>query len=294
MKILLILLALLKILAILLLVLAIIFIIVLTLILLIPIKYNIDAQKSIRLYANIEIKWLIKTIYFRYKINTECKRVILKVFGKTIYKDKTSFEDNEDDEIEEKDETEDLYDISGNQKVLKDTDDYSKHHDRDEKEIKCSQKEEKIDKQIEDILKDESKKVEDIAEEEIEENSIIEKIKYLWNYPDRQQIVDASIKLIKKIIKILFPKKVELDMEVGCDNPATTGYILALSSILTLYFGDNIKVYGNFETSVLNGKFKAEGKFTLFCVLWALLVFIFIKPIRKIIWNYLKNRRKEE
>lgn len=293
MNILLILLALLKILAILLLVLATIFIIVLTLILLIPIKYNIDAQKSIRLYANIEVKWLIRTVYFRYKINTDYKKVILKVFGKTIYKDKTSFEE---DEIEEKDETKDLHDISDNQlqEVLKDIDDYSTHHYKDEKEIKYSQKEKKIDKQIEDILKDESKKVEDITEEEIKENSVIEKIKYLWNYPDREEIVNASIKLIKKIIKILFPTRVELDMEVGCDNPATTGYILALSSILTLYFGDNIKVYGNFETSVLNGKFKAEGKFTLFSIVWALLIFIFIKPIRKIIWNYLKNRRKEE
>lgn len=291
MKILLILLALLKILAILLLVLAIIFIIVLTLILLIPIKYNIDAQKGIRLYANIEVKWLIKTVYFRYKINTECKRVILKVLGKTIYKDKTSFED---DETEEKDETENLHDILDIQENLKDTDNYFSQNEKAEKEIKYSQKEKKIDKQTEDILKDESKKVENIVEEEIKENSIIEKIKYLWNYPSRQQIVDASIKLIKKIIKTLFPKKLELDMEVGCDNPATTGYILALSSILTLYFGDNIKIYGNFKTSVLNGNFKAEGKFTFFSIIWALLVFIFVKPIRKIIWNYLKNRRKEE
>lgn len=291
MKILLILLALLKILAILLLVLAIIFIIVLTLILLIPIKYNIDAQKGIRLYANIEVKWLIKTVYFRYKINTECKRVILKVLGKTIYKDKTSFED---DETEEKDETENLHDVPDIQENLKDIDNYFSQNEKAEKEIKYSQKEKKIDKQTEDILKDESKKVENIVEEEIKENSIIEKIKYLWNYPGRQQIVDASIKLIKKIIKTLFPKKLELDMEVGCDNPATTGYILALSSILTLYFGDNIKIYGNFKTSVLNGNFKAEGKFTFFSITWALLVFIFVRPIRKIIWNYLKNRRKEE
>ncbi len=284
MKILLILLTLLKILAIILLVLVAILIIALALLLFVPIKYNISAEKSTRLYANLEIKWFIKAIYFRYKISNKCKKVIFKVFGKTIYKNKKDTEEKIKREEEIQEETK--------EDIKKET------HTKETKESKIdnikAEKERKVTKQVETIIKDEKDKAEDIVTEEIKEDSVIQKLKNLWNYPDRKEIVDTSIKLIKRIFETLFPQKLDVNLEVGFDNPAITGYILALSSILTLYFGNTINVYGNFEKSTLNGKLDAEGKFRLYRIVWALLAFIITKPIRKIIWNYLKNRRKEE
>lgn len=284
MKILLILLTLLKILAIILLVLVAILTIALALLLFVPIKYNISAEKSTRLYANLEIKWFIKAIYFRYKISNKCKKVILKVFGKTIYKNKKDTEEKIKREEEIQEETKE--DIK------------KENHIKETKESKIdnikAEKEREVTKQVETIIKNEKDKAEDIVTEEIKEDSVIQRLKNLWNYPDRKEIVDTSIKLIKRILKTLFPQKLDVNLEVGFDNPAITGYILALSSILTLYFGNTINVYGNFEKNTLNGKLDAECKFRLYRIVWALLAFIITKPIRKIIWNYLKNRRKEE
>lgn len=294
MRILLILLALLKILAIILLILVLTIIVVVALLLLIPIKYNINAEKSIRLYANLEIKWFIKAIYFRYKISSNCKRVIFKIFGKTVYKNKKIFEDesqSEESKTEEKIKDKNVQDFS--EAEIKHNEDIEVNkYINEEKEIQY--KEEKVSRQAKDIIEDELEKVEDVAVEEIEEDSVIKKLINLWNYPDRKEIVSSLIKLTKRSLKILFPQKLNIDAEIGCDNPAVTGYVLALSSILVLYFGNNISVYGNFEKSVLNGEFQAEGKFSLFKIVWALLAFIITKPIRKIIWNYLRNRRKEE
>lgn len=298
MKILAFLLATLKVLGILLLCAILILSVILAIVLLVPIKYSIKAEKSTRLYANLEITWFKKIIYFRYKISNRCKKVVFKVFRKYIIKNREVFGNDVENDSK----------IDSNDEYFPDTSlsDIDIDHYDTESEIQTSkikpdiesssnhktQKEKQIDLKLENIVEDESEKLEEEIEQDIEEHSIIDKLKIAWNYDDRKQIVELSIKLIKRILKIIFPQNLKVDIEFGSDNPATTGYVLAMSSILTLYFGNTVKITGNFDRPVLNGKLDIDGKFNLGKIVFAILRYMAKRPIRKLIFKYLKNRKK--
>ena len=138
--------------------------------------------------------------------------------------------------------------------------------------------------------------MEEAKEESLEEQeeNIIKRALNLWNHEFRKPIQTLLIKLIKRLIRALLPKSLEMDIEYGSDDPADTGFALAWTSILTLYFGDNIRVRGNFQEKVLNGIADVKGRFNLWDILYPLAAFALAKPIRGIIWNYIKNRKKED
>lgn len=282
------LLILLKIIGIALLCILLVFIFILVLALLIRVKYNIIAEKSDKLYADIEVTWFIKFVYFRFKISDKEKRIIFKVLWKYLYKDKETFKTTTKKDSEKSEE---------HPKVERSV---SKTRDNNITELEVKTPNEKteivnkktkiVDQEIKKLAKDEEKKIEEELKKDVEEYSIIDKIKQVWNYPNRKEIQDLTIKLIKKLCKALMPKELNLDIEIGSSDPSITGYVLAVSSILVLYFGNDINVRGNFHKRVLNGKIKTKGYFTLGQIVLALLIFAFAKPIRKIIWKYLKTK----
>lgn len=299
------LLTLLKIIGIVLLVVILFFIVVITLILTIPIKYNFRAEKTDKLYANLELTWFFKIIYFRYKINNKCKMVLLKIFGKTFYRDREIFNNSISQEynVEETEFTKEppLEETALNkEQVLERTEiDYPKEPEKNTKEKikktkvqKAKKQEQKINKDLEEGIEDIAKALENDAEEVVEENNIISKLDEYWNYPDREQIIKLSIKLMKRLIKTVLPKQLNLDLVIGTGDPALTGYILAWSSILVLLFGNDINILGNFERPALDGKVRIKGFIRIGKIFWNLLLFVISKPIRKLIWQYLKNRRK--
>lgn len=307
---------LLKLLGVVLLTLVVIFIILILIILLVPIKYRFNGEKSTRLYANLEITWFLKLVYFRYKISDTCKMSILKIFGKPFYKNRTVFETTNnttpsqeapehDKPLETQPEIEpkkDLTQTLDNKTQSKETKQPQVNQEnlKPENETKLSEinkaeeKEIKVDKEIEQEVKEKAEEIEDEIEEEIEEKPVIKKLEELLNYPDRDKIINLTLKLIHNLCKVLKPQKVQANIVVGTDDPALTGFILAWSSILTLYFGNNFKVEGNFDRVALDGKLAIMGKFKIGSILHYLLSYVLKRPIRIIIWRYLKNRRKED
>lgn len=289
------LLALLKIFGTILLFIVLVFIIILLLVLMIPVKYNIEAEKSDKFYADIQATWFLKIIYFRYRISDKGKRTIINIFGRTFYKDKEVFKsEKEKADKYETDKPVEKYDTVKNSSDNYNNETIVQPKVKIEQPIKKSFTQKRKEKKINKEIKKELEKEEEKFGEEVEKYSIIEKIKGILNHPDRKYIEHSSVKLIKRILKAIFPKELKLDIEYGSSDPAKTGYMLAISSILVLYFGNNIKVQGNFQEKVLNGKVKAKGIFTIGYIIWALIVFAISKPIRKIIWKYLKNRKKDK
>ncbi len=293
MKILGFLLTLLKILGIVLLWVIVALIIVLAIVLLVKIKYGIVAEKSNKLYVDLEVTWFFKIVYFRYRISDKSKKVILKIFGRPFYKDKEDFTSKEEKPKEEKssldneEEEINIKDKPKEKEVIYKPEEITYKH-------KPETKEEKINEEAKEIVRDEVEKIKEEVEEDIKKYSVIDKIKDVWNYPDREDIQNLSIGLIKKLFKTLFPKILKVDIEFGSDNPAQTGYVIAISSILVLYFGNDIKVKGNFKRKVLKGKLEAKGSFSIFKILSTLLRFALRKSIRKLIWKYIKHRKEEK
>lgn len=297
------LLMLLKIIGIVLLCILLVFTLILALILLIRIKYNIASEKSDKLYADIEATWFLKFVYFRFRISDKEKKVIFKVLWKYLYKDKQTFKTNTEQKPEKSEEypkVERSTPKTNSEKKDNNKLEFEEQKEpslkertkivNEEKELSPKEKTEIVNEEIKKLAKDEEKKLEEELEKDIKEYSVIDKIKRVWDYPDRKEIQDLILKLIKRLFKVFIPEQLNLDIEIGLEDPSITGYVLAISSILVLYFGNNINVRGNFHQEVFNGKLKVKGYFTLGQIIWALLRFTLAKPIRKMIWKYLKTK----
>lgn len=77
----------------------------------------------------------------------------------------------------------------------------------------------------------------------------------------------------KLLIGKLLPKKIRGELRFGTKDPALTGEILGGISIFYPIFMDNVKVYPDFERSILEGELFVKGRFrlaTAALVLWRL------------------------
>ena len=91
------------------------------------------------------------------------------------------------------------------------------------------------------------------------------------------------MKKIFKLFKHICPRKLQIDGEVGFDDPSVTGQILVITSMLKPVLGKNVRIVGNFEEPIISIEGKLKGRITVFRVLWTGAVLYFNKNIRKII-----------
>lgn len=114
-----------------------------------------------------------------------------------------------------------------------------------------------------------------------------------------QRIIESnafkeSLALCKKeligILKSISPRKVDVRLEVGMDDPATTATILSYYGMFYAYLYNKVHLVGNFEEVVIRGKGIIKGKITIAGLLFAGIRVYFNKNIRKL----LRMLKKEE
>lgn len=82
-------------------------------------------------------------------------------------------------------------------------------------------------------------------------------------------------KKIFRMLKHIFPGKLKADITFGFDDPATTGYCLAVYGMLPEYVGKNIIVHPDFDNQVFKADFNIKGKiraWTLICQVLGILM----------------------
>ncbi len=78
---------------------------------------------------------------------------------------------------------------------------------------------------------------------------------------------------LKYLLRKLLPKKIRGELHFGTEDPALTGEILGGVSIFYPVFKDNVKVYPDFEQSILEGELFIKGRLrlvTVALILWKL------------------------
>lgn len=87
----------------------------------------------------------------------------------------------------------------------------------------------------------------------------------------------AAIKEIKhiilKVLRHILPQKLDAKVKFGFEDPATTGNILGVSSILYGVYGDKLQLEPDFEHQVLEGEYSFKGRIrviTLLIAAWKL------------------------
>ena len=129
-----------------------------------------------------------------------------------------------------------------------------------------------------------------ISEDENEEKSL--NLKYFTELPfeDIQTIFSGIYSFLKSFLKTVLPKSASITATTGLGNPEYTGLLLAFSSIIKGLFIEKLNMTGDFDNLTFKGNGKFSGKFTLGYILFISLKLIIIKPIRKIIFMFIKNR----
>lgn len=148
--------------------------------------------------------------------------------------------------------------------------------------------------QVKRIKMKETVETEEIEKEEEEKKEKAQKeekldFDYFKNMPDKKDTIKIGIKFMKRVLKQVFPRQIEIEGEFGTGEPALTGQALALAGISSAVLYIHAHVKGNFEKQMIQGAVKAKGRIFLGAVCYASLCFIFAKPIWKIVKLYLKG-----
>lgn len=125
---------------------------------------------------------------------------------------------------------------------------------------------------------------------------ICDKIKSLWETKEKvtefltDDIHVEAFKIVKTEIGIfakhLRPRRIKGFVRFGFDDPYRTGQVLAGLSILYPFYGDNVKIYPDFEQKVLEGDLYIKGHIRmvhLAALIWRL---FFNRYIRKTYRDY--------
>lgn len=85
------------------------------------------------------------------------------------------------------------------------------------------------------------------------------------------------------------PRKMQADLIIGMDDPASTAKILSYYGILYPFIGGNVNITPDFDEKRIEGFVKIKGKITLFTFMKAAVHIYFSKDIRKLLKLFKKE-----
>lgn len=102
-------------------------------------------------------------------------------------------------------------------------------------------------------------------------------------------------KRLKKIFKLILPRRVRCDLIYGFSSPDITGKVYGLYCLIRNRFAKGSRVCPDFENAVFEGYIEAKGHFNLICLLYQALCIILDRNCRKIYRSlrYHKNKDSE-
>ena len=239
------------------------------------IRYYIFVEKKENLTVNIKISF-IRIIKFVLLLNDNENTHYFKILFFKFFKKKLH---NEPKNIEKTEELKkDVFEITENIEI-EETEEFfqgTKAVDGTEKETKT-----------ETLEFDDKENIEKENNIFLKVKNIYDKFIYFKNYPDKKDILKYTLTFIKEIFFAIKPKKFDIDILIGFDDPADTGKFLGFIAIISEFLPFGIYSEGDFEKEIFEGNLETNGKTNVFKVGKPILKFIRKEPI----WNIIKNRK---
>ncbi len=101
-------------------------------------------------------------------------------------------------------------------------------------------------------------------------------------------------KRLKKIVKLILPRKIRCDLVYGFSSPDLTGKVYGLYCLFRNRFDKKSRVVPDFDNEVFEGYVEAKGHFNLICILHNLVCIVLNKNCRKIYKSVKHHREKAE
>lgn len=274
-----------------------------------PVNYRLKASKDAgkargNLYVNwlfhlfrvcveyeqgSEMKYSIKVLFFQIFPKTERKEKITK-------KNKKSSKSQKIKETEKKDKTEESR--NNNHKAYQTSENTAKVLQREDIPEENFQKKMDAPKKVPVTEKKKNKSLVDFVKEKIRKlkftfGKICDKIKEICSgYEKCKEFITSeemkgSLKFLneqrKYLVRHLKPSKADIYLHFGTDDPALTGEILALLSVIYPFYGYKLEVVPEFEQVCLDGNIFIKGKIQCYVVLVTVWRAYKNKHIRKMI-----------
>jgi len=119
--------------------------------------------------------------------------------------------------------------------------------------------------------------------------TIKEKYTAIMDHPDRREIQTLTIALLKKMLRVLKPKKFSISGKFGLDSPDKTGMLLGGLYALRGMTHFNINVNGDLDNETIDITAFAADTLNLFQIGYPLLRFCLRKKVRPIVFGLIKN-----
>ncbi len=113
-----------------------------------------------------------------------------------------------------------------------------------------------------------------------------EKLLSFINDEIHQQAFKRIRDLILELLSKCKPKKAEIVLEYGFEDPYHTGLVLAFLSFIFPLYGNTISVTPNFEEPIINGKIEIKGHLTIFVLIWYVIKVFRDSSIKKTIKDF--------
>lgn len=271
------------------------------LILTLPIDYCAEFEKINEIVFKTKVRiFYIATMQFGY--TEENSDFIIKVFGRQINKRTKHIEQEEiKQEAEKKVEKETKKEVKRERKQevkqevkpeISNTFEEKKVNNKEFSRVDVTSR--KPDKKTEKT----SKKQVPIREESIKDQSnnfreLWANIKMLWQDEYRKGFTRGTKRLIVDLFSELKPDSIYFNLLIGRENPADTGELLALITMLYPLYARYGVIQADFEEEGIWGEVKARGRLRLYRLIKPFVVFGLNKSVR----NYVKiilNIRKDD
>jgi len=97
-------------------------------------------------------------------------------------------------------------------------------------------------------------------------------------------------KQLGRVLKKISPRKYQVNLHLGFDDPAVMGEVLAVWGMFYPFHQGNIDIQPEFEQAVLEGNFSFRGRVSVFVFARAVCILLFDKDIKRL----LKQLRRSE
>lgn len=298
----------LKVIGIILLIVLLLILFLLTIVVSTPIKYKIKVEKLDQLVAIVRITYLFGLVRVIFKYDDSVLKYKMKIFFKKYYKSlnlKGEEKGIKNESTEDKKPAEDKktsQDIKSIENIKPKQFKKIEKEVKEVKEVKKEVKKEEVKEEIKSIKVNKDKKDKNPPKDKKpkkpkkpkkdkkpkkpkKEINIMKKINEIRNLSYIDDIIKDVKTFLKKLFKHILPRKLSVVGQLGRENPDQTGQIFGILGIINGFSGKNIKIKikGNFEKEILEGKLYTEGKIRICYLVYISVILLIKKSTRRFI-----------
>ena len=114
-------------------------------------------------------------------------------------------------------------------------------------------------------------------------------VRAFFTDPENQATIRLIFRQFKAILKHLLPQKVKGEAVLGFDDPATTGQVLSLCSLLCVWYGEALQITPVFDESIMEADVELKGRIRPGTLMVLALRILFNKNFRVLIKRWRAN-----